>query len=116
MSASHQRGMGNAYDRRARILWMLLHFGDGQTCHCAHCGATLDYTTVTADRITPGSEGGTYRRDNLQPACLSCNSSRQDRTDWTPPQSPQPAIVVRAPRDLDTPANEPAIAVRMTAA
>lgn len=29
---------------------------------------------LTADRIIPGCQGGTYRRDNIRPACGPCNS------------------------------------------
>jgi 5-methylcytosine-specific restriction endonuclease McrA len=86
MSMSHQAMKGNSYQRRARKLWMLRHFGDGTTCNCTHCGCELTYDTVTADRIKPGSQGGTYERDNLQPSCKSCNSSRQDdRPGFVPP-------------------------------
>jgi hypothetical protein len=29
---------------------------------------------VTVDRIIPGCKGGTYRRDNIRPACAPCNT------------------------------------------
>lgn len=29
---------------------------------------------LTIDRIIPGCEGGTYRRNNIRPACGPCNS------------------------------------------
>lgn len=29
---------------------------------------------LTIDRITPGCQGGTYRRSNIRPACGGCNS------------------------------------------
>lgn len=29
---------------------------------------------LTVDRIIPGCKGGTYRRNNIRPACGSCNS------------------------------------------
>lgn len=29
---------------------------------------------LTVDRIIPGCKGGTYRRDNIRPACGGCNS------------------------------------------
>lgn len=44
-------------------------------CRCYRCGKLLTVDTVTVDRRTPGCKGGTYRRDNIRPACLSCNSS-----------------------------------------
>lgn len=63
---------GNAQDRRRRKIWLLATFGDGEKCPCAHCGAELDYDTVTVDRIVPGHEGGRYVRGNIQPSCRPC--------------------------------------------
>jgi hypothetical protein len=80
MSAPTRRGTsntnvrGNVYDRAARRAFLLATFGDGVTCACYRCGAELDDTTVTADRKVPGRDGGTYRRENLRPACAPCNS------------------------------------------
>lgn len=45
------------------------------TCRCYRCGELLTVDTVTVDRIIPGCHGGTYRRDNIRPACGKCNSS-----------------------------------------
>lgn len=67
---------GNSKDRAARKAWMLATFGDGSTCPCVHCGATVDYDTVTADRV---EAGGTYARHNVQPSCLPCNQSRSNK-------------------------------------
>lgn len=44
-------------------------------CRCYRCGKLLTVDTVTVDRIVPGAHGGTYRRNNIRPACMSCNSS-----------------------------------------
>ena len=72
---------GNSKDRAARKRWMLATWGDGITCLCVHgCGTVLDYAHVEADRIIPG---GSYRRDNVQPACRSCNAARSDNPDWS---------------------------------
>lgn len=71
---------GNSYARRARKLWMLKTWGDGTKCPCVHCAATLDYDTVEADRIIPG---GSYRRENVQPACRSCNLARSNNAEWS---------------------------------
>lgn len=50
--------------------------GDGEpACRCYRCGVLLTVDTVSVDRIIPGCMGGTYRRDNIRPACLTCNSS-----------------------------------------
>lgn len=73
---------GSAADRRARKRWLLATFGDGTRCRCVHCGGWLSYETVEADRIVPG---GSYRRDNIQPACRDCNLDRSDDTTWESP-------------------------------
>lgn len=44
------------------------------TCRCYRCGDLLTITTLTVDRIVPGCLGGTYRRNNIRPACGPCNS------------------------------------------
>lgn len=44
------------------------------TCRCYRCGCLLTVDTVTVDRIKPGCKGGTYRRENIRPACGGCNS------------------------------------------
>lgn len=60
-------------------------FGQGQpACRCYRCGRLLidapglnglpSPWTVTVDRIIPGCRGGTYRRNNIRPACRDCNS------------------------------------------
>lgn len=73
---------GNSRDRRNRKMWLLLYFGDGKTCECVHCGIGLDYSTIEADRIVPG---GSYRHENIQPACRRCNRTRSDNVDWNCP-------------------------------
>lgn len=45
-----------------------------RACRCYRCGKLLTVDTVTVDRIIPGCKGGTYRRDNIRPACADCNS------------------------------------------
>lgn len=32
------------------------------------------FRRLTVDRIIPGCNGGTYRRNNIRPACARCNS------------------------------------------
>jgi 5-methylcytosine-specific restriction endonuclease McrA len=73
---------GSNADRKRRKQWLLLTFGNGETCKCYYeCGTDLDYSTVEADRIIPG---GSYRRDNVVPACRPCNLARSDDGDLTP--------------------------------
>mgnify|MGYP003576165398 CR=1 FL=1 len=43
-------------------------------CRCYRCGKLLIFETLTVDRIIPGCQGGTYRRNNIRPACGKCNS------------------------------------------
>lgn len=43
-------------------------------CRCYRCGKLLTVDTVTADRIKPGCQGGTYKRPNIRPCCSNCNS------------------------------------------
>lgn len=73
---------GNVRDRLARRIWLVLtfrsdEFVDGviETCRCYRCGKLLTVKTVTVDRIVPGCHGGTYRRNNIRPACGTCNSA-----------------------------------------
>lgn len=42
-------------------------------CRCYRCGFLLTGETLTVDRIIPGCMGGTYRRNNIRPACGPCN-------------------------------------------
>jgi len=58
---------------------MLRELGNGQTVPCAWCGGELDFSNLTIDRIIPGSEGGSYRWNNVQPSCLADNQARGDR-------------------------------------
>jgi hypothetical protein len=54
--------------------------GKGEpACRCYRCGVLLTVETVTADRIIPGCKGGTYRRNNIRPACGLCNSETGGR-------------------------------------
>lgn len=90
---------GSAEDRRRRREWLVMTYranvdvvvallpikrhrvrivplGEGEpACRCYRCGTLLTVDTVTVDRIIPGCQGGTYRRDNIRPACAHDNSS-----------------------------------------
>lgn len=66
--------------------YVLAVWGPFPAARCYRCG-TLTHAlieveggepiaaTVTPDRIVPGCRGGTYRHDNIRPACLPCNMS-----------------------------------------
>lgn len=73
---------GSSYDRRRQKNEILRRDGDGVTCLCVHCHRTLTFETLVRDRKIPGTQGGGYKLDNLQPSCKPCNDSRQDRLDW----------------------------------
>lgn len=72
---------GSSRDRRARRAWLLETFDpdlgpEVARCHLAisdRCHGVVDQTTLTVDRIEPG---GTYTRDNIQPACLPCQNTQ----------------------------------------
>lgn len=99
---SNGNATGNAEDRRRRRLWLLSTYAadvvlvltEGSTqrrevprstidlyeahevievCRCYRCGKLLTLETLTVDRIKPGAQGGTYRRENIRPACGPCN-------------------------------------------
>lgn len=70
---------GNSYSRRRRKLRMLAEYGDGITVPCAHCKRPLTYSMLEADRIDPG---GSYRWENVQPACGPDNKARSNKADW----------------------------------
>lgn len=70
---SNKNATGSAQDRRVRKQWLLDHWGNGTHVWCYRCPTLLDFITLTVDRVLPGALGGTYRRDNIRPCCMSCN-------------------------------------------
>lgn len=52
---------------------------------CAYCGEVKE---LTQDHFVPISRGGEYTRNNIVPACSSCNPSKGDKDffDWYPLQ------------------------------
>lgn len=70
---------GSNLNRRARKVWLLSEFDkdlgpDRARCWLdlsPRCKEYVDFHTVTADRI---NQGGSYRRDNIQPACVPCQN------------------------------------------
>jgi 5-methylcytosine-specific restriction endonuclease McrA len=47
---------------------------------CCYCGAPLTARQKTADHIVPLTQGGLHSMTNLAICCISCNSSKRDRT------------------------------------
>lgn len=88
---TNRNARGGSDDRRRRREWLVETFradvdldtvkgyacalGNGiPACRCYRCGRLLTVDTVSPDRIVPGCEGGTYRRNNIRPACRPCQS------------------------------------------
>ena len=71
--SSNSNDRGSSYDRRARKTWVLVTFGNGVTAPCFLCKWPLGREELQIDRIIPDFLGGTYRRDNIRPACGTCN-------------------------------------------
>lgn len=103
---SNGNAAGSAEDRRRRRTWLLetyradvdypteadanlfeattkfgVAIGYGiPACRCFRCGTLLTIETLTVDRIVPGCQGGTYRRNNIRPECGDCASKRGGAT------------------------------------
>jgi len=81
---SNGNSRGGSVQRARRRQYLVNAYGDGTTVKCAlqlaGCTDVLTVETVTVDRIVPGCQGGTYRRDNIQPACAGCNSRHGSTT------------------------------------
>lgn len=95
---SNRNERGSSYARRSRRAWMITTYASDVPgyCRCYRCGgllfnpdapvelspARLDQwgtrqlsaQPLTVDRIIPGVFGGTYKRNNIRPACGGCNS------------------------------------------
>lgn len=84
---------GNVRNRAARRKWLLATFDkdlgpDRARCWLDLSPACLEYVdarSLTVDRIHPG---GSYRRDNIQPACRPCQVTQgalitnERRAEW----------------------------------
>jgi hypothetical protein len=81
---------GNSKDRAARRNWISSSKagfgGNGTTVPCVHCGSDVEKPAVHIDRKEPG---GSYRHENIQPACAGCNQSRSNNPDWVGPLGKQ---------------------------
>lgn len=101
---SNSNARGSVHDRRARRAFLMKTYASDvpHFTRCYRCGVLLynpddeavevgtglDYparwviregnyytaSSLTIDRIIPGCGGGTYRRNNIRPACGQCNS------------------------------------------
>ena len=47
--------------------------------YCVYCNRFIPYAFRSVDHVIPRSRGGTYRHENLVPACRDCNTARADR-------------------------------------
>jgi hypothetical protein len=76
---TNRNARGSSYNRAARRQYLMATFGDGEFVDChlkaiPECWVAMSVWTVSADRILPGALGGTYRRNNIRPACPPCQS------------------------------------------
>jgi len=74
MPNGNQRG--SAEDRRRRTAWLFVTFGVDGVVTCTFCAVPMLPEDCTTDRIVPGCQGGTYRRDNIRPACKPCQDEQ----------------------------------------
>lgn len=67
----------------------------GDKCAAPHCDTPLA-ASCSVDHIMPLARGGTNWPDNLQLLCLSCNSSKCDRTmeEWLTARAGIPMVTV----------------------
>lgn len=75
------------HNRRAKIAgsigthttaqWVELCLKHGMKC--ASCKRSVGDITLTRDHIIPISKGGSNDISNIQPLCISCNSSKKDK-------------------------------------
>jgi len=69
----------NSKQRAASRQALANEFGDGTKCPCVACGRNVGVdSTMSLDRIVPGSDGGSYARSNLVPNCYDCNRVRSN--------------------------------------
>lgn len=54
---------------------------------CTYCGNIITGKAIHIDHIVPLSRGGSHTKDNLCPACYSCNCSKSNKllSEWIPP-------------------------------
>lgn len=65
--------------RKASRAALAKEFGNGDQCPCVACGRNVGVdSTMSLDRIIPGSDGGSYARSNLVPNCYDCNRVRSN--------------------------------------
>lgn len=81
---SNTNERGNAKARRVRKQWLLDTYGNGKAARCwlavqDVCVKWVTFETLTVERVTPGHKGGTYRRENIKPACGPCQSYQGGR-------------------------------------
>lgn len=71
--ATIKRERGKARDLR-KSRWWQQKTSSGK---CYYCGKKVAYKDVTMDHILPLARGGKSSKDNLVPACKSCNNKKQ---------------------------------------
>lgn len=69
---ARRAGAGGTF---TNVEWMILKL-EWNVC-CAYCG--IRSAELTQDHVVPLSRGGSNTKDNILPACSSCNSRKRDR-------------------------------------
>lgn len=77
--STNRNERGGSDERRRRKQFLLVEFGNGTEAPCQlkvsdRCLGMVTMDTISVDRIVPKASGGTYRRDNIRPACGPCQS------------------------------------------
>ena len=56
---------------------------------CQYCQKKLDQKSLTMEHVQPRCRGGKTNWTNIVCACIRCNTSKANRTDWKPIKEPR---------------------------
>jgi len=73
---SHARRHGGMYTLKVSEWLEILKASEG---HCHYCNKLVGYENLIVEHQTPLSWKGANSKENVVPACISCNSSKGDR-------------------------------------
>ncbi len=51
-------------------------YGVDKFIFCHYCGSLIPYKMVTRDHVIPRSKGGSNRKENIVPSCVTCNTEK----------------------------------------
>ncbi len=75
--AARQKGLRDIPGSHTDAEWEAVKAQYNHTCLC--CGRSEPEIKLTRDHVLPITKGGTDNIDNIQPLCLSCNCSKNDK-------------------------------------